>query len=90
MPLICLWLDKKRDGKPPVVAGIAVVTAANLMDMVPNSELSPVGLMMVGALAGYVQRGPLKEDDETPETVSKRQVSRYSRFEPKAVRDTAR
>lgn len=88
VPLIWLLFARKRIGSPPVAAGIAIVTAANLIDMVPNAELSPIALMMIGGLAGYIQLGPAKETDEdAPQIGPKRQALQYSRFEPKMMRN---
>ncbi len=91
LPIIWLLFVRKRLGTPPLVTGIAVIMAANLIDMVPNAELSPIGLLMVGALAGFAQLRSVREsNDEDPETEPRRQPVRYSRFRPDTVRDSAR
>ena len=40
---------------PPVTAGMTVVLAANLFDLIPNSFLSPLTWLLAGALAGHVE-----------------------------------
>mgnify|MGYP006281063267 FL=1 len=40
---------------PPVTAGMTVVLAANLFDLIPNSFVSPLTWLLAGALAGHVE-----------------------------------
>ena len=69
---------------------LTLITAANLIDMIPNSTLSPLGLLMLGALAAFVQfdiKGEAKATAEGPDAASHRQT-RYTRFAPESRPET--
>ncbi|MDJ0637188.1 MAG: hypothetical protein QNJ20_00020 [Paracoccaceae bacterium] len=81
-----LWLGLRRQQRKilPVTAGIAMILTGNLVDLIPNSTLSPITMLLMGALAGYVQFAPAEhsEGEKTPALPSGRTAIRYSRFEP--------
>ena len=53
----------------------------NFVYMIPNSTLSPVAFIMLGAMAAFIQFDTAKEDTPAPvEPGSDRPRSRYSRF----------
>lgn len=56
MPLIFLFRARYRKEIPPAVIGIAIISAANLVYLIPNSTLTPLGLLMFGTLAAFTQR----------------------------------
>lgn len=90
LPLFFLRRAARRKPLPPVIAGMAVITAANLIDMIPNSTLSPLGLLILGALAAFVQfdiKGEAKATAEGPDAASHRQT-RYTRFAPESRPET--
>lgn len=66
-PVLALWLRRRRLGVQPATAGLALVLAANLLDLVPNATLTPVTWLIGGALAGYVaQRGAARQSPRAP------------------------
>lgn len=53
MPTILLAFGRKAASATPATAGLALVLAANLMDLLPNATLTPVTWLLGGAIAGY-------------------------------------
>lgn len=49
-----LWSG--RNGPDAAAAGLAVILAANLVDLIPNATLTPLTWMTAGALAGLAAR----------------------------------
>lgn len=82
LPVIAIGIRRirKRLNLQAVTAGFALIMAANFVDLVPNSTLSPLGLLMAGALAGFITKSKLVTEDHLDRRI------RYTRFEPK-VRD---
>jgi len=81
---------------PPdkVTTVMVLMVAANLIYMIPNSTLSPVGWLVIGALAGYVQFAPdlaaRAAEDETSDTApGRRRRSAYTRFGSNHVRGSS-
>ena len=63
--------------------GIAMITATNFIYMVPNSALTPIGVMLLGALAGYVRYDAKEMKDAVvaeEQFGEKRRGARYTRF----------
>ncbi len=65
--LLCapiLAMLKRREASPAnhMVSGLALILAANLIDLIPNSALTPVTWMLAGTLTGYpvIQRAVQK------------------------------
>lgn len=60
-----LTLSKKRKARPVPLAtsALALVSAANLIDLIPNATLTPVTWLVAGALTGYAinRHGELTE-----------------------------
>ncbi|MDR5653674.1 hypothetical protein [Ruixingdingia sedimenti] len=55
-----LLLARRRDGVEPAAATVALLLAANMVDMLPNATLIPFTWLMAGALTGYaVNRAPV-------------------------------
>ena len=65
-PLLLLARAMRRKPVPVATAGLATITAANLIYLVPNSALSPIGWLMAGALAGFVQYDRAEARAEEP------------------------
>ena len=59
LPVILLAMRRRLDEDPFVVAGLALLLIANLVDMIANATLTPVTWLVAGALAG---RAALPED----------------------------
>lgn len=86
-----LALRGRKNALTPEIAGISLIMAANFLYMVPNSTLSPIGMMMSGVLAASVRWGPATDSDaeafENPD--SERNMPRYSRFSAQKKRTAA-
>jgi hypothetical protein len=63
LPIIFLALRKGGERMTPATAGLAVVLAANLIDLIPNATQSPVIWMVAGALSGYAIRRTADADE---------------------------
>lgn len=56
LPIIFLALRKGEEKMTPATAGLALVLAANQVDLIPNATMTPITWMLAGALAGYCVR----------------------------------
>lgn len=82
-PLIALPRVARRRPIPPETAAMALIMAGNLIYLVPNSALSPVGWLITGALAGFVQFTPkptAAADTKDPDPGRASRSPRYTRF----------
>ncbi|MEX0299164.1 MAG: hypothetical protein AB3N28_08830 [Kordiimonas sp.] len=60
LPLILLFLCRSRLQVSFVTTGLSIILATNLIDLIPNSSLTPVTYLVAGALLGsvlYPQKG---------------------------------
>ena len=55
MPILLLALWSLRSPLTAATSGLCIVLAANLIDLVPNSGLTPITWMMAGALIGHLE-----------------------------------
>lgn len=58
LPLFALWWHARKPEAPQiplVVSTLALILAANLLDMLPNATLIPFTWLMAGALLGYAE-----------------------------------
>lgn len=55
VPTVLLWIHRKRYPLSLGTSGLAVILAANLLDLVPNATLTPLTWLMAGALAGRMR-----------------------------------
>lgn len=87
MPIILLALRRRRYEITLATSGLCLVLAANLVDLLPNSALTPITWLMAGALAGRLELQRISDNQQadTPAPVVV-QTSRYSR--PRPVRPT--
>lgn len=53
---VVIRLGKRLRDVPVATSGIAVIIAVTLLNLLPNSTLSPITWMLCGALLGYAQR----------------------------------
>ena len=53
LPILLLW--RRRAEVAPATAGLALVLTASLLDLLPNSGLTPVTWLLAGALAGQAE-----------------------------------
>ena len=54
MPILLL-MRRSRSGLDQAAAGLALLLAANMIDLIPNSGLTPLTWMIAGAVAGRVE-----------------------------------
>lgn len=89
VPLIMLGRTVRRKPLEPATAGLAMLTAVNLIYVVPNSAMSSIGWLVFGALAGYVHNDVRAKDALEPEELSNEgrpRNLRYTRFAPGQAR----
>ncbi|HHX88630.1 MAG TPA: hypothetical protein GX700_02475 [Paracoccus sp.] len=58
LPLLLLWWEARKLHAPMVplsVSAVALILAANLLDMIPNDTLIPFTWLIAGALLGYAE-----------------------------------
>ena len=80
-PLLFLRRAARRKPISAPIAGMAVIMGGNFVYMIPNSTFSPIAVIMLGAIAAFVQFDVVNEGAEAPKTPgSERPRSRYSRF----------
>ena len=89
-----LWLALRASKRAPPgasTAALALMPAANLIYLIPNSTLTPIAWLAIGALAGFAQFAPAAKAAETEDGPAEEAVAdrrpRYSRFGPGAVGD---
>lgn len=85
VPLLFLRRAVRQKEMSPAIVGMAVIMAGNLIYLIPNSALSPIGMMMAGTLAAFVQFGTTKTGETAPQapTPDVRDLqTRYTRFGP--------
>lgn len=82
LPGIVLALRKIRYQVSPTTAAVALILAANLIDMIPNYGISPVTWLLAGALAGRLELGRLTQSALDEQPIGPR-VSAYSRRAPR-------
>jgi hypothetical protein len=66
-PALFLALMRRRYEIPPATIGVAVLLAANMIDMMPNASLNLITLTLAGAVAGYYERAPLRTRAPVPQ-----------------------
>lgn len=55
LPMLLLARARRRRTVPATTVAMSLITAGNLIYLVPNSTLSPIAVLMMGAMAGFVQ-----------------------------------
>jgi hypothetical protein len=56
LPLLLAWWRMGATPPPPLVAATALMLAVNVLDLIPNATLTPLTLLMAGALLGWAER----------------------------------
>lgn len=77
LPMLWLLRMMRRAQVPPATVGLAIIGAGNLIYMIPNATMTPVCLLVFGALAGYATVLQVKPVEEVDRSL------RYSRFSAK-------
>ncbi len=81
-PIMFLRRAVRRKPITPAIAGMAVIMAANFIYIIPNSTLSPIAFLMVGAMAAYVLYGAAENEEPSAHVEPERGGgTRYTRFE---------
>ncbi len=82
--LLALPRVARRRPVTSATTALGLIMAANLIYLIPNSALNPIGWLMAGALAGMVQWRPAlaASTGAEPETSGASRVTRYTRFAP--------
>lgn len=89
LPLLYFGLGWRGRSIPVVTAGMVIIMTGNLIYLVPNSALSPIGMLVFGALAGFALSGatvPSAPTAPEPAGGTGRVPLRYTRFGPGAER----
>jgi hypothetical protein len=83
MSIIVLAMRQKSYEVSLVTSGLCLVLGANLLDLIPNSGLSPVTWLIAGALMGRVELAKIPQSSGTGyHEVEVANASRYSRRNP--------
>lgn len=85
LPLLFLARTARRKPLPYATAGLATIAAGNVIYMIPNATLTPVDLLIYGAIAGFVLSDvPVRDESARPaQEAGDRQRTRYTRFAPR-------
>lgn len=70
-PIFMLALNRKRYDVAPVTALLALVLTAALVDLIPNGFLSPITILIAGALWGRLELGAAAEPASSAEPALK-------------------
>jgi len=76
-PILLLFGHLKSDAIIPATYCLALMLSANLLDLIPNSSLTPLTWLIAGALLGAVERQTNPRD--VPVKVERRRVPKTSR-----------
>jgi hypothetical protein len=82
-PLLSLQFTSRRKEIPIETTALALICAGNLLYLIPNATLTPIGLLCFGALAGFAQydrANATAQYDRANATAQRLRVQRYSRF----------
>ena len=83
LPIILLALNRRRYQISLATSGLAIVLATSLLDLIPNSGLTPVTWLMAGALMGRLELQRIEQGStQTVPVLEPGQTSRYSRARP--------
>lgn len=67
LPTLMLAFGRRSALVTPATAGLSLVMAVNLLDLLPNATLTPITWMVGGALAGFcLYRAPATKPSEGP------------------------
>ncbi|MEL7087202.1 MAG: hypothetical protein AAGL98_01970, partial [Planctomycetota bacterium] len=85
-PLLALRRAGRRKDIPVETMALALIMIGNVIYLIPNATLTPLAWLLTGALAGFVQFDPVRQDTSEELTPSHDpRATRYTRFtkEPK-------
>jgi len=62
-PMLLIAFRRRQAGAQPETAAVALILCANMLDMLVNSTMTPVTMLLAGALAGVYERTSLPTED---------------------------
>ncbi|KPP83939.1 MAG: O-antigen ligase family protein [Rhodobacteraceae bacterium HLUCCA08] len=68
VPIVLLFLRSRKRPVSRETAGLSLIMIANLVDMIPNSSMTPITWLVAGALWGRVECLAADRDDTVPDT----------------------
>lgn len=81
VPLILLARVRKRKEVPLETAALGLIAAGNLIYMIPNATLTPIGWLVFGAIAGFIIHDAKAQSAEaTVEETGRGRAPRFTRF----------
>ena len=84
LPVVFLWLRRRGQAPPPETMGLVLIITGNLIYMIPNATLTPVGWLVFGALTGFLRYGAPVSEDKAQEALEQQTPAKrglaYSRF----------
>jgi hypothetical protein len=81
LPLLALRSGRSIQSISPSTIGIAIILSGNLIYIIPNSAFSPISLLLVGALAGFISRDRRSaESTISANSANSAKGVRYTRF----------
>ena len=86
LPMIYLTRAARQKQATPVIIAMGLIMAANLIYMIPNSTLSPIGWLLAGTMAGFIRWHPKEVPIPEEGDADLRQFVPYTRFEQSHVR----
>jgi hypothetical protein len=67
LPILLLFRERRRQDIGMETSALALVLAANLLDLVPNSSLTPLTMLIAGSLWGRLELGAVTTHVPSPE-----------------------
>lgn len=81
--IIGMFLASRRMDISPATAGLTVILAGNMVDLIPNATLTPLTWMIAGALLGRFELGKVPDSATQTEEPAAKRTLQYSRFGPR-------
>lgn len=83
LPIIFLGLNRRKYNINATTAGLALVLTANMIDLIPNSTITPVTWLVAGALLGRFELGRITEgqlQEIAPDPISRSAYTRQTQL----------
>lgn len=79
LPIIFLALNRRRYNIDAATAGLCLVLSASMIDLIPNSTLTPITWLVAGALYGRLELGRVSETQLKDSAPTQEARSPYTR-----------
>lgn len=79
MPILLLAWRRKTLALEPETAVVALLLAANLIDLMPNAGITPITWLLAGSLWGRLALGQIKSEEDQPQDGPVEPLSVYTR-----------